>query len=219
MFTGLIETTAEIIGRDSNGRAGKLYLRPRRAFERLIRGESIAVNGACLSLEQWTADGILEFHTLAETLSRTNLGILPPGAEVNLERALQLGERLGGHIVTGHVDATADFLGINRQGDDIEFRVALPEELRIYLAPKGSIAIDGVSLTLVDIGDESFSVRLIPLTLEETALGRHNPGDRVNLEADLLGKYVQRQLACYLDNSPNPGSGRITMETLINAGW
>lgn len=217
MFTGIIETTAEIIGRDSDGNAGKLRVRPQNPFEQLVRGESIAVNGACLTLESWTNDGILEFHTLEETLSRTNLGMLPIGAKANLERALQLGGRLGGHIVTGHIDATAEFLGMTRQGDDIEYRVSLPEALKMYMAPKGSIAIDGVSLTLVDIAEDSFSVHLIPVTLEETALGERAVGDKINLEADLLGKYVQRQLACYADKEK--AGGNVTMETLINAGW
>ena len=119
MFTGLIETTAEIIGRDIN----KLRLRPAKAFEDLIRGESIAVNGACLTLESCAADGILEFHTLEETLTRTNLGSIKLGGLVNLERALRVGARLGGHFVSGHIDTTAEFLGMRKQGDDIEYRL------------------------------------------------------------------------------------------------
>jgi riboflavin synthase len=212
MFTGLIETTAEIIGRDIN----KLRLRPAKAFEDLIRGESIAVNGACLTLESHDADGILEFHTLEETLTRTNLGSIRIGGLVNLERALQVGARLGGHIVTGHIDTTAEFLGMRKQGDDIEYRVALPEEIKPYMASKGSISLDGVSLTLVDIAEDSFSVHLIPVTLEETALGQRQTGDIINLEADLLGKYVQRQLACFMDKKP---ASNVTMENLIKAGW
>jgi riboflavin synthase len=216
MFTGLIETTAEITGRDVEGKAGKLRLRPQKAFENLVRGESIAVNGACLTLEEWSSDGELVFHTLEETLFRTNLGSIAIGGRVNLERALQVGARLGGHIVTGHIDTTSKFIGMTAQGDDIEYRVAMPESLKPYMAPKGSISIDGVSLTLVDINEDSFSVHLIPVTLDETALGQRQPGDSLNLEADLLGKYVQRQLACFLEKEPD---SKITMETLINAGW
>lgn len=216
MFTGLIETRAEICGRDVNGKAGKLCLRPEKTFADLVRGESIAVNGACLTLESWDADGTLEFHTLEETLTRTNLGSIKLGGLVNLERALQVGDRLGGHIVTGHIDSTAKFLGMRKQGDDIEYRVALPEELKVYMVPKGSISLDGVSLTLVDIAADSFSVHLIPLTLEETALGQRQTGDIINLEADLLGKYVQRQLSCFLDKNP---ASNVTMENLIKAGW
>lgn len=216
MFTGLIETRAEICGRDISGKAGKLRLRPEKTLENLVRGESIAVNGACLTLESWDADGTLEFHTLEETLTRTNLGSIKLGGLVNLERALQAGARLGGHIVTGHIDSTAKFLGMRKQGDDIEYRVALPEELKVYMVPKGSISLDGVSLTLVDIGDDSFSVHLIPLTLEETALGQRQAGDIINLEADLLGKYVQRQLSCFLDKKTE---SNVTMENLIKAGW
>ena len=216
MFTGLIETTAEISGRNINGKAGKLCLRPKNKFEDLVRGESIAVNGACLTLESWDTDGTLEFHTLEETLTRTNLGSIKIGGLVNLERALQVGARLGGHIVTGHIDTTAEFLGMRKQGDDIEYRVALPEELKPYMAPKGSISLDGVSLTLVDISDDSFSVHLIPVTLEETALGQRQVGDIINLEADLLGKYVQRQLSCFMDKK---NDSAVTMENLIEAGW
>lgn len=216
MFTGLIETTAEICGRNISGNAGKLRLRSSKTLENLVRGESIAVNGACLTLESWSTDGTLEFHTLEETLNRTNLGSIKIGGLVNLERALQVGDRLGGHIVTGHIDSTAEFLGMRRQGDDIEYRVALPEELKPYMAPKGSIALDGVSLTLVDISEDSFSVHLIPVTLEETALGRRQVGDAMNLEADLLGKYVQRQLSCFMGKEP---ASSVTMEKLIKAGW
>jgi riboflavin synthase len=216
MFTGLIETTATISSREISGNAGKLRLLPKKSFKELVRGESIAVNGTCLTLESWDADGTLEFHTLEETLTRTNLGSITLGGVVNLERALQVGSRLGGHFVSGHIDTTAKFLGMKKQGDDIEYRVALPEELKIYMAPKGSISLDGVSLTLVDIGEESFSVHLIPITLEETALGQRQVGDMINLEADLLGKYVQRQLACVLDKKPKSS---VSMENLINAGW
>ncbi|MFA6714857.1 MAG: riboflavin synthase [Victivallaceae bacterium] len=216
MFTGLIETTAEICGRDINGKSGKLRLRPRKKLEDLAHGESIAVNGACLTLESWNADGTLEFHTLEETLKRTNLGSLKIGGMVNLERALRVGDRLGGHIVTGHIDTTARFLGMRQQGDDVEYRVALPEELKAYMAPKGSICLDGVSLTLVDIGADSFSVHLIPVTLAETALGQRREGDIINLEADLLGKYVYRQLACFTENK---AGAEVNMEKLIKAGW
>lgn len=216
MFTGLIETTAELIGRDIGSNAGKLRVRPAKMFENLERGESIAVNGTCLTLESWSNEGILEFHTLEETLARTNLGSISSGGIVNLERAVQLGGRMGGHIVTGHIDVTAKFIGMTERGEDIEYRVAMPAELKPYMAPKGSIAIDGVSLTLVDITEESFSVHLIPVTLEETSLGNRNPGDLVNLEADLLGKYVQQQIKCYLEKQPN---SNVSMETLINAGW
>ena len=216
MFTGLIETTAEISGRDISGKAGKLRLRPKKILDDLAHGESIAVNGACLTLESWSADGILEFHTLEETLTRTNLGSIKIGGLVNLERALQVGDRLGGHFVTGHIDTTAKFLGMRKQGDDIEYRVALPEELKPYMASKGSISLDGVSLTLVDISEDSFSVHLIPVTLEETALGQRQVGDIINLEADLLGKYVRQQLACFMDKKT---VSTVTMENLIKAGW
>jgi riboflavin synthase len=216
MFTGLIETTGKIIARNTSGSAGKLQVKPDKQFSGLQYGESIAINGACLTLEKELADGTLEFHTLEETLKRTNLGIIPIGGSVNMERALQLGARLGGHIVTGHVDATAKFIGLKKTGSDYEYRVELPEELMPYMAAKGSIAIDGVSLTLVDIAKDSFSVHLIPVTLSDTALGARKSGDMVNLEADLLGKYVKRQLECFAGSIK---SSNIDMTTLRNAGW
>ncbi|MDD5698456.1 MAG: riboflavin synthase [Victivallaceae bacterium] len=216
MFTGLIETTAEITGRELRGKAGKLTLRSDKALEKPVSGESIAVNGACLSLETWNPNGTLEFHVLEETLSRTNLGSIAVGDRVNLERALRLGDRLGGHLVTGHIDGTAKFLGMRRCGDDLEYRVALPPELKPFLAEKGSIALDGVSLTPVEVGEDSFSVRLIPLTLKTTALAERRPGDLINLEADLLAKYVRRQLTGSPAEKP---AASITMESLINAGW
>ncbi|MFA7230994.1 MAG: riboflavin synthase [Victivallaceae bacterium] len=216
MFTGLVETTAEITNRNISGGSGKLRLRPDKPFKGLVFGESIAVNGACLTLEREHTDGTLEFHALEETLKRTNLGGIKIGGKVNLERALRLGDRLGGHLVTGHIDITSPLISLKKTGADYELRIAMPETLKPFFVPKGSIAIDGVSLTLVDVTDESFSVHLIPVTLDATALRDRKPGDAVNLEADLLGKYVQRQLSLITGNSCK---SNVTMELLAKAGW
>ncbi|MCP3968346.1 MAG: riboflavin synthase [Lentisphaerae bacterium] len=216
MFTGIIQTMGKLTNRISSGSSGKLCLKPDKPFEKLEFGESIAVNGTCLTLEKENSDGTLEFHTLTETLSRTNLGKVSIGGKVNLERALQVGSRLGGHFVTGHIDTTASFISSKEYNGDIEYRVALPEELKPFMAPKGSIAIDGVSLTLVDIADDSFSVHLIPVTLQETVLGDRKPGDKVNLEADLLGKYIQHQFSCYMKDGK---TSNISMDLLQKAGW
>lgn len=214
MFTGLIETTGRLVERSSSGEAGRLAIKPDRPFTALKRGESVAVNGACLTLERLDGKGNLHFHALAETFKRTNLGDLSEGDLVNLERALALGDRLGGHLVTGHVDAAAPVAAKRRKGDDWVLEVRMPEALAPFFVEKGSVAIDGVSLTLVNVGIEVFSVHLIPVTLEATNLSERGQGDLVNVETDLIGKYVRRQIA--LDDS----KGRaIDMALLREAGW
>ncbi len=216
MFTGLIETTGILISR--SGSDARIMVRPHKAFTGLAYGESIAVNGTCLTLEEVRADGMLEFYTLEETLARTNLGLLEIGAKVNLERALKVGDRLGGHMVTGHVDAVGQLISCEPVGDDVQLKIGIPAALQPYLVEKGSIAIDGVSLTLIEVTDEYFTVELIPVTLRETALCDREVGAPVNLEGDILGKYVEKQLSLRGVRADGRESG-VTMETLYNAGW
>jgi riboflavin synthase len=156
-------------------------------------GDSIAVNGACLTVTKIDA-GRLHFDAVRETLERTSLGDQRVGARVNVERALRADGRLDGHIVQGHVDGTGRVDALERVGDDVRFRVQCGAEIARYLVEKGSVAIDGVSLTVVGVSDSGFDVALIPHTLNETNLGDRRRGDRVNLEADVLGKYVVRYL-------------------------
>jgi riboflavin synthase len=159
-----------------------------------VPGESIALNGCCLTVAEIDGDA-LHFQAGPETLARTNLGELTEGTLVNLERALPVGARLGGHLVSGHIDGVGH---VRDRQDDREwstFWFIAPPPLLRQMASKGSIAVDGVSLTLVEVTDECFSVQLIPHTLAVTTLGHKQPGDRVNLETDLLAKYVERQLA------------------------
>ncbi len=215
MFTGLVGGVGTLAGRGGD----RLRIRMAKRFDTpTVYGESIAVNGCCLTLERELADGTLEFFTLAETLKRTNLGILPTGSRVNLERALRLGDRLGGHIVSGHVDAAGKVLSCRKRPDgDFEFKVELPPELAPEVVEKGSIAIDGVSLTVVTVTAESFTVHLIPVTRRDTALLEREPGDLVNLESDLIGKYVRRQTLVYVQ--PAVSASGITEETLREAGF
>lgn len=218
MFTGLVESVGKLVGRSGE----HIRVRPARRLDSPQFGESVAVNGCCLTLERDFADGTLEFFTLAETLDRTNLGRLPIGSAVNLERALRLGDRLGGHLVSGHIDCVTPVLSFAKCADgDFELTVELPELLAPEVVEKGSIAIDGVSLTVVRVTESSFAVRLIPVTRAETALAGRTPGTLVNLEGDLIGKYVLRQLALRAgsaEKTERSGSS-ISMETLREAGF
>ena len=211
MFTGIVQQKGRIVSRGG----GKLIIKPDMPITDPVYGESIAVNGCCLTLES-AAGGELTFHTLEESLRRTNLGILPVNSIVNLERALQVGDRLGGHIVQGHVDTAAKVLQCRRQNDgDFILEVALEPVYAKLVVEKGGIAVDGVSLTVVDARRESFSVRLIPVTLSETALHERVPGSLVNLEFDVVGRYILRMMELSDKNS----SSEITMDTLREAGF
>jgi len=214
MFTGLVETTGVIIGRRMTGEAGKLIVESAKSLSGLEKGESIAVNGACLTLEEGMTGGPLTFHVMRETFTRTNLGSLPYGSVVNMERALPANGRLGGHIVAGHVDCVSKVLSIRKNRSDTELEIELPEELSEFFVDKGSIAVDGVSLTLEDISGGRIKIGIIPTTWEETALKNRQKGDIVNLETDLIGKYV----VAHLNRTRGKGSA-VTMETLAGAGF
>ena len=195
MFTGLVEETGviETLARTSAGGV-RLSLRAPIIGTNVNLGDSVAVNGCCLTVAAH-GDGTLQFDLLQETLARTSLGAIVPGSKVNLERALAAGGRLGGHFVQGHIDGTAEILSIEPSGADVRLEVALPSEGARYLVPKGSIAIDGISLTVAELRENSFVLWIIPHTLEATNLGSRRAGDRVNLEYDLLAKYVERMLS------------------------
>lgn len=193
MFTGLIEETGAIRSVRRTGRSLRLTVGARRVLEGLRVGDSIAVNGVCLTVVAFDATSFAA-DVMPETFSVTNLSGLSPGSPVNLERTMALGDRFGGHIVQGHVDGTGRVLAV--ESDEIAVRVTVgcgAEVLR-YLVPRGSVAVDGVSLTVVDVGADRFSVSLIPHTFAATALGARRVGDLVNLEADVLAKYVERLL-------------------------
>ena len=210
MFTGLVEKIGFLAAR----RAHALVVDCRTPFEKPVPGESIAVNGCCLTLEK--AEGTqLSFHALGETLKRTNLGELPVGAVLHLERALALGDRLGGHLVQGHVDGAAQVRALREMPDgDWELEIQLPAFLAPEIALKGSVAVDGVSLTVSRLETDCFAVRLIPETRKRTALVSR-VGARVNLESDVLAKYVRRILRPQDDV---PAGKPITMERLAEAG-
>lgn len=196
MFTGIVELMGQVVELLPEGPGVRLVIEAGGVAEDASIGDSICINGCCLTVVQ--RDGSrLGFQAGEETLRRTNLGTLAGGDGVNLERSLRPDSRLGGHYVAGHVDALAEVVARNDSGEWSEFWFAAPAEQMLQMAGKGSVAVDGVSLTLVDVTDDRFSVALIPHTLEVTTLGRRQVGDHVNVETDVLAKYVQRQLEAW----------------------
>ncbi|OHB80768.1 MAG: riboflavin synthase subunit alpha [Planctomycetes bacterium RBG_16_64_10] len=193
MFTGLVEGLATVTQVVPEPPGTRLTIRAPSRSMRAEVGASIAVNGCCLTVVAVDGDQ-LAFQAGAETLGRTNLGELRPASQVNVEASLRLGDSLGGHLVTGHIDGLGTLVQRTDEGDWSTFCFQAPRELMRQMASKGSIAVDGVSLTLVDVRDTQFTVALIPHTLAVTTLGRLQPGMHVNLETDILAKYVQRQL-------------------------
>jgi riboflavin synthase len=208
MFTGLVEAMGKVRRVESSKSGRRLSVELPEAFNDLATGESIAINGACLTVVKHAAD-FCQFDIGPETLKRTNLGDLSEGDPVNLERSLRLGDRLGGHLVQGHVDGIGRVRSRQRDGDCEVVWFTCPSELIAQMVPKGSVAIDGVSLTVVEVADDRFSIMLIPHTLEHTTLGIKKPGAAVNLETDLLTKYVWRCIR----------GGGVTLDTLIDAGF
>ena len=194
MFSGLVETQSTIMRVTSEPGGIRLSVARPASFDDLAVGDSIAVQGCCLTVV--ACDGLkIDFQAGSETLSKTTLGQLIDGSPVNLERSLKLGDRLGGHLVTGHVDGIGRLVQRQENVDWADLVFSAPTELMAQMASKGSITVDGVSLTLVKVDSQQFSVALIPHTLQVTTLGNLRLGDAVNLETDLLAKYVARQLA------------------------
>jgi riboflavin synthase len=207
MFTGLIEAMGVVRRVESTGAGKQLTISAPILGGDVAIGESVSVNGACLTVVEQTVDSC-RFEAGPETLRCTNLGTLAAGDRVNLERALRLSDRLGGHLVQGHVDATGRIAERRRDGDWDIVWFDCPGELMTQIVPKGSIAVDGVSLTVVEAMSNRFSVMLIPHTMAHTTLGHRRPGDVVNLETDLLAKYVCNSVR----------GGAVTLDTLVQAG-
>ncbi len=193
MFTGIVEETGEVIALDRSSRGARLTVRADVVASDAKLGDSISVNGCCLTVAA-QKDGELSFDLLNETLLRTNLGDLIPAAPVNLERALAAGARLGGHFVQGHIDCPAEILSLDPVGADHRLEIALPRAFASLVAFKGSIAIDGMSLTIAEVHPTSFVIWIIPHTWSVTNLRTRRRGDRVNVEFDLLAKYLERML-------------------------
>ena len=215
MFTGLIEDVGKVTGLVRSGEAGRLTVATALPTGEIRLGDSVAVNGVCLTVTRQEAVG-LTFDISPETLDRSNLGALTGGDRVNLERALRLSDRLGGHIVTGHVDCIARVEERREKSGVIvfSFRLLVPAMAR-YLVPKGSVAIDGISLTVNAVTGPSFSVTIIPHTAAMTTLPDRKTGDRVNIETDIIGKYVER----FLTGREGTGTGGVTLDLLARNGF
>ncbi|TDL05821.1 riboflavin synthase [Mycolicibacterium obuense] len=192
MFTGIVEELGEIVGREDLGDAARLVIRGPIVTSDAGHGDSIAVNGVCLTVVDVLADGSFSADVMAETLNRSSLNGADVGTRVNLERAAAVSSRLGGHIVQGHVDGTGHIVSRTPSEHWTVVRIGLPETLSRYIVEKGSITVDGVSLTVSGLGPDWFEVSLIPTTLDLTTLGRAEVGAPVNLEVDVIAKYVER---------------------------
>jgi riboflavin synthase len=201
MFTGLIEQVGRLERVEPMGGTARFWISAPGMAPDLAEGESVAVDGACLTVERAQGDSFLAFAS-EETLCRTTLGEARPGREVNLERALRVGDRLGGHLVAGHVDATGVLVSLEPRGEGYLLRAEAPREILAASVSKGSIAVDGISLTLVDVSVGDFTAAIIPQTFRNTSLRARSPGDRVNLESDLIGKYVAKILGARENTGP-----------------
>ena len=215
MFTGIVEELGSIRSVRRGAASAALSIGASQVLSDLNIGDSVAVNGVCLTATAVDAGGFTA-DVMHETLKRTNLGALVPGSPVNLERAMAAGGRFGGHIVSGHIDGVGTITRTRRDDNAVWYTVAAPPEALRYIVEKGSIAIDGISLTVASVETDRFSVSLIPHTAAVTILGEKRPGDVVNLETDIIGKYVERLMQ---PKHPVQPQSKITLEFLAQNGF
>ena len=220
MFTGLVELKGKLARRSRRGPGYRLLVEA--ALGTLTLGESISVSGACLTVIDSDVGGF-EADVSMETANKTTLGALPLGAAVNLERALRVGDRLGGHLVSGHVDCLATVADIKPAGESRVYTLTFPAEHGAYVIPKGSITLDGISLTVNDCGPEHLSVNIIPATQRETTISGWSPGTKVNMETDLIGKYVRSMLGPWVGGAGAAGeakpASKLSMDFLREHGF
>ncbi|MHB8927337.1 MAG: riboflavin synthase [Bacillota bacterium] len=215
MFTGFVEEIGKIAAIVKSARSARITIKSQKVLEGVQLGDSIATNGICLTVTAFDRDGFT-VDAIAETMHRTNLKDLSSGSEINLERALRLGDRLGGHIVSGHIDGTGVIKAREKEDNAFWITVEAPPNILKYIVPKGSVAIDGVSLTVVDVDDTTFKVSIIPHTQDKTTLLKKEANDVVNVECDMIGKYVEKLLGT---EQKEPDKKGIDMKFLNDNGF
>lgn len=213
MFTGIVQEKGEFLRKITGNNKYQLEIKAEKVLKDIKIGDSIAVNGACLTVVNF-GDNYFRADVMPETLKATNLGDLKVGSEVNLEQSLRLSDFIGGHFVTGHIDGTADVKNIKNQNNAKVIELSISKELEKYIVKKGSAAVNGVSLTVMEIDDGVMTISLIPETWSETNLAELKKGDKVNIETDMLGKYVYKMLRNTKDNNKN-----ITKDFLAENGF
>ncbi len=210
MFTGIIQDIGVINGVEHSSGATRMWVKTKLGADTFTLGESIAVDGVCLTVSEIKGDAF-RVDVSAESMSRSTLKEAAPGRKVNLERAMQATDRFGGHFVLGHVDGIGNLKEVRREGEYLRMVITPPPELLRYIVEKGSVAVDGVSLTINSVDAAGFSLMLIPTTIAQTTLAQKRPGDKVNIETDIIGKYIEKFLAAR--------SGGITLEKLREQGF
>jgi riboflavin synthase len=215
VFTGIIEELGTVQGLDLYRDSARLTILANRVLEETLIGDSIAVNGVCLTVTELSTKHF-SVDIMKETLEKTNLKYLKPNSQVNLERALQLKTRLGGHLVSGHIDGTGKITAIDKVDIARVYKISTSKEITELSLPKGSIAVDGISLTIVEVGQDYFTISLIPHTFKNTTLGYKTIGDLVNLETDLIGKYVAKVLQ---NQSEKTAEQKISLKFLTEHGF
>lgn len=216
MFTGIVEEMGKLASLQMGAESAIITIEAGKVLENTQLGDSIAVNGVCLTARDF-GRGTFSADVMPETLRKTNLGNLKRGSAVNLERALTLSTRLGGHLMLGHVDATGKVVSIRPEGNAVLYTIQAPEEIQKYLLAQGSVGVDGISLTVARLEADRFSVSLIPHTVKVTTLGQNGVGYEVNLEADVIGKYVAKIMAGSLPGGQ--GEGGLSLEKLAEGGF
>ena len=216
MFTGIVEEMGKIVRVEKGAKSSRLTVLGDKIFSDLKLGDSVATNGVCLTVTSFSK-GIFTADVMNETLKRSNLGELRQGSMVNLERAMIANGRFGGHIVSGHIDGTGVITKIEQDDIAVWYTIRADRKIMKYIIEKGSVAIDGISLTIAKVTDNDFSVSLIPHTAKETVLGYKKTGDTVNLENDVVGKYIEHFLS--FKEEPETKSSGITKEFLLKAGF
>ncbi|MET0084390.1 MAG: riboflavin synthase [Sedimenticola sp.] len=219
MFTGIIQAVGRIAGMQQRGGDMRLHIATGKLDLADVQlGDSIATNGVCLTVVELPGDGYVA-DVSRETLELSTLASLQPGSAVNLEKALTLSTPLGGHLVSGHVDGQGQVLERRDDARSVRFRIEVPAELARYIAHKGSICVDGASLTVNSVNGNQFELNIVPHTLEETIMTSYAPGSRVNLEVDLVARYLERLLLGEKAAEPGPAEGGVTLETLARSGF